>query len=245
MILLRLLRQSARNDLRDRYKHYVTQWGNDPIWVSDSVPSLPKVRHFPSRVAEGSNLSLEETAEIKAKVAGHAVEYDSLRKLWYCDIEVETGQSYYPFIRMALARYQPNSVQDAHLSKIVLADYAQIAPDRSIIITYDLYNPDLLNVVVAGITYQAPSSLSDIGCSIEIGIESHRPDISGELGWVPAVGANIIAEINQASGNLLWKGQALLPSGHASSQKFRLVVKEFERLQIDGTIPIRQTHGIR
>jgi hypothetical protein len=229
------LKTEARNALRDRYKHYVTQRGTDPIWISDSVPSLPKIKHFPSRVAEGSNLSLEESAEIKVKVAGHAVGYDSLRKLWYCDIEVETGQSYYPFIRMALARYQPSSIKDAHLSKIVLADYAQIAPDRSIIITYDLYNPDLLNVVVAGITYQALSSPSDINCLIEIGIESQRPDISGELGWMPAVGANIIAEINQASGNLLWKGQALLPSGHASSQKFRLVVKEFERLQIDGT----------
>ena len=41
-------------------------------------------------------------------------------------IEVGTG-SYYPFIRLALARYQPTSITGAHLSNVVLADIMPLA----------------------------------------------------------------------------------------------------------------------
>ena len=62
------------------------------------------------------------------------MQYDATRDLWYADIQVaapgggELG-SYMPFIRFALARYQPHSIDGAHLSKIVTVDYAQIAPN--------------------------------------------------------------------------------------------------------------------
>jgi hypothetical protein len=228
-----------RNAMRDRNKHYITQWGTDPIWATDSVSPLPDIVNFPGSEKDvpGSyiNLSLEETSEIKVQVAGHNVAYDPNRKLWYCDIEVDTGNSYYPFIRMALARYQPSSIDGAELSRVVLADYAQVAPNRSVVITYDPYNPDVINVAVAGITYRTPSTPSDISSIIEISIESRREDIGGDLGWEAATGASVIQDAAKTlplpgSGNLLWKGLAQLPSGHAPEQKFRLVIKEYERL---------------
>lgn len=231
---LNLPSQEDRNAMREKYKHYITQWGADPIWSTDSVSSLPDIANFPGIVKEvpGSykDLSLQETSEIKVQVAGHVVAYDPTRKLWYCDIEVNTGNSYYPFIRMALARYQPSSIDGAELSRVVLADYAQVAPDRSVVITYDLYNPDLLNVVVAGITYRTPSTPSDISRTVEISIESRREEIGGDLGWEAAIGASVIPDAGEASGDLLWKGRAQLPSGHAEDQKFRLVIKEYEQL---------------
>jgi hypothetical protein len=233
------LKPEERNVEREKYKHYITQWGNDPIWASAFVSSMPDVDDFPKKVtiSDGSDLSLEETGEIRVKVAGHEVAYDGVRKLWYCDIEVNTGGSYYPFIRMALARYQPDSIDNAHLSKIVLADYAQISPDRSIVITYDPYNPDVLNVAVAGITYTPPSNEPEISSSIEISIESLRQDVGGDLGWITSPGAQIVPEKVQASGNLLWKGQAKLPIGHIPGQKFRIMVKEYERLHVGEDLP--------
>ena len=45
------------------------------------------------------------------------------------DIEVNTGESYYPFIRLALCRFQPKSLMNAHLSRVIQCDFAQIAPD--------------------------------------------------------------------------------------------------------------------
>ncbi|MDQ3813804.1 MAG: hypothetical protein M3347_07615, partial [Armatimonadota bacterium] len=70
----------------------------------------------------------EIISQDRIAVAGHKVEYDEERKLWFCDIDLDAGDSYFPFVRLALARYQPNSVPDAHLSRVILADFAQLTP---------------------------------------------------------------------------------------------------------------------
>jgi hypothetical protein len=54
--------------------------------------------------------------------------FDPDCRLWYCDIEVNWGTAYYPFIRLALARYQPTSLPTAHLSNIVLTDFRRSRP---------------------------------------------------------------------------------------------------------------------
>ena len=43
-------------------------------------------------------------------VAGHTVGYDPDRQLWYCDIQFDNPSAYTPFVRLALARYQPHSI---------------------------------------------------------------------------------------------------------------------------------------
>jgi hypothetical protein len=142
------------------YKNFVTQWANDPIWASPFENGVgPRRTDFPlarnAAAATGSwlpafappaerdqppglfpvtNLTHPALPPLAddglVEVAPHDVFYDEERDLWYCDIEVATGRSYYPFIRLALARYQPVSVDGAHLSNIVLADFMSLAPDR-------------------------------------------------------------------------------------------------------------------
>ena len=68
-------------------------------------------------------------------VAPHDVFYDETRQLWYCDVEIGTGAAYFPFIRLALARYQPTSSPNAHLSGIVLSDIIAVTPDRWLNVT--------------------------------------------------------------------------------------------------------------
>jgi hypothetical protein len=64
------------------------------------------------------------------------VHWDNDRGLWYCDIELDPGRSYMPFVRLALVRYQPNAIEDetrksyAKISKVVLAEFAQVLPRR-------------------------------------------------------------------------------------------------------------------
>jgi hypothetical protein len=66
------------------------------------------------------------------EIAPHDVYFDNERQLWFCDIEIQAGASYYPFVRLALARYQPCAIFEAHLSNIVLADFMALTPDRSL-----------------------------------------------------------------------------------------------------------------
>ncbi len=128
----------------DSLKGYVTQWGQDPIWTAAPAPTqaMPLPQHFLNAVAIGTELTLDELSNDQSQpftAVGHQVSYDDAhgRRLWYCDIEMDMGEAYFPFVRLALARYQPQSLPNAHLSRVVLADFIQLAPDRAASITFD------------------------------------------------------------------------------------------------------------
>ncbi|MFN7926814.1 MAG: hypothetical protein U0Y68_02520 [Blastocatellia bacterium] len=146
--LLAVLLKAPNIPMDDKLKPYVTQWGKDPIYASNSPRTQLKITDFKqalfNRLADSglkfklasdlnNGLALDELGTARQVIAvGHEVNYDAARKLWYCDIELDLGASYYPFVRLALARYQPNSIDGMELSRVVLTDFAQPAPDRSI-----------------------------------------------------------------------------------------------------------------
>ncbi len=202
-------------------KNFVTQWGNDPIWLSPFVTgSLPNPNNFPlARTAPDPTgrwlpsfgpaeeadqppapfittglrhpeLSPNAKAQSLVAIAPHDVFYDEERQLWYCDIEVNWGTAYYPFIRLALARYQPVSLQGMHLSNIVLADFMPLVPDRWLNVTQTL-EPRTKHVSVYGFTYtdssshtEATSALNVAPSSvIEIWVERFDPAWGEDFGW--------------------------------------------------------------
>ncbi len=135
------------------YKKLVTQWGNDPIWdspfvsgIAPSRSSFPLARTAPDPTGgwlpPGAPATEADQPPGQFDVTGlgrfpsyvdvapHDVFYDAARKLWYCDIEIDQGSSYWPFVRLALARYQPVSVGDARISEVVLADFMPLVADR-------------------------------------------------------------------------------------------------------------------
>lgn len=92
----------------------------------------------------------------RVNIAPHDVGWDEDRRLWYCDIEISPQGSYYPFVRLALARYQPLSVPGAHLSEVVLADFMTLAADRWLSVT-GTANPLKRQVRVYGKSYSSSS----------------------------------------------------------------------------------------
>ena len=147
----------------DFLKGYVTQWGKDPIWSASALPAqaMPLPENFLSRVAVGTELTLDELSNgpfIPFTAVGHSVAYDDAhgRKLWYCDIQMDSGKAYFPFIRLALARYQPQSLPDAHLSRVVLADFVQLLPDRAASIMFDPIETTTVQLAINGLTYGGP-----------------------------------------------------------------------------------------
>jgi hypothetical protein len=175
-------------------KNFVTQWGNDPIWLSWFVPGVaPKVGNFPlartkpdpdgnwlpkfappeeadQRPGNFKTTGLthpdfpNSPAEGKVDIAPHDVFYDEERQLWYCDIEVTWGSAYFPFIRLALARFQPESVESAHLSNVVLADFMPLVPDRWLNVT-QTNDARTRRVRVFGNTYSDSSGHTEPGLS--------------------------------------------------------------------------------
>jgi hypothetical protein len=64
---------------------------------------------FKNAVHVGEGLRLGELSDHLVTVVGFAVHFDESRGLWYSDIELDTEDAYFPFVRLALVRYQPNS----------------------------------------------------------------------------------------------------------------------------------------
>ncbi len=202
--------------------------------IADGEARVQAVRAV--ELADNTELAImPEITYIPAKptlvVLGHKVEYDEVRQLWYCDLQIDVGPSYYPFIRLGLVRYQPNSVKNAFVSRVVLADFAQIAPDRLMTIGPDAGNPRKIGVAIAGITFNKSEAQTD-GGDFEVSVETRRSDISDpELGWVPVPDADIqllAHKITDMAAPILWSGVITLPEPRGS-RPYRLVVKEYER----------------
>jgi hypothetical protein len=212
------------------YKKYVTLWGSDPIWDSAFVPGVaPTLARFPlARTApDPTGVWLPPNAPADEKdqrpgpfltsslpisglqgrggrvdVAPHDVFYDEVRQLWYCDVEIEAGATYFPFIRLALARYQPTSSPGSHLSNVVLSDIIAVAPDRWLNVT-PASDARSVRVALFGTSYDESSGHHEA---------SHAPSevrmdpVTGLIGMaVPAsVAERTVVEVSVERFDPLW-----------------------------------------
>ena len=218
---------------REKYKNFVTQWGLDPIWKTDFLSDAPQIADLTLAVASGQSLSLEET-DLRVDAAGHCVFYDASRQLWYCDITFDNPLAYSPFVRMALARYQPHALPGVELSHAVLADFVQLAPDRSAVMSIDPANPRTARLFVGGLVSEGPQQ-----ASFEVTVERRLANVYSDAGWetAPASVATVV-EDPPSSGNpdeMLWAGRIAFARMPPPDQ-YRVVVREYEMLPIDPTL---------
>ena len=208
-------------------RRVVTQWGNDPIWRSPFVPgATPVPGAFPlarwqadpagawlppgAPATEADQppgrfpvaLSLPGAGPAVA-IAPHDVAYDPDRKLWFCDIEIDSGAAYWPFVRLALARYQPCSTDGAHLSQVVLADVMPLAADRSAVVrptadgrgrtvtvfgagydasggSHEVRPRSEIDPLTGQVTVVTPVSPAPV---IEVWLERLEPALGADFGW--------------------------------------------------------------
>ncbi|MDA0174409.1 hypothetical protein OJ998_35250, partial [Solirubrobacter taibaiensis] len=66
------------------------------------------------------------------RVVGVEVRFDEGRKLWYADVDLNLPTRLNPFVRLALVRYQPESLVDCHVSRVVLTEPIMLPPHRSV-----------------------------------------------------------------------------------------------------------------
>jgi len=184
-------------------------------------------------------LTLEELAHDVVGVAGHRVQYDERRDLWFCDLRVNLGAAYHPWIRLALVRYQPGSIPGVELSRVVLADFAALPMQRSLLVTYDAYQPDRLSVTVSGIGYEAVAdqvgTATPSGSLVDVALERRVHAIDdADLGWTPTTDIAPVADTDFRQDDLLWHGHIELPNGRQPGD-YRLVIREYETLLADPT----------
>jgi hypothetical protein len=138
-------------------KQWITQWGFDPVYASTHPGFKVTNDLFPLATAFGAGLQMAEIAAPGVSVAGHEVDFDHDKKMWFADVKMELPPYYWPFVRMGLVRYQPHSIAGAHLSRVALADFVRLAPDRtaSIVKSSDFE----IRITVVGMSYASVRSV--------------------------------------------------------------------------------------
>lgn len=220
-----------------------TRWGADPIWLSARTGTSAQLANFTAFTAAGSSLSLQETSAL-VDVAGYTPEYDPVRRLWFADIQLDLGTSYTPFIRLALARYQPKSVDGAHLSRAVQADFAQLAPERTATVVPGF---DEVKVTVTGPTFASSAAMNALAgvpgnaepepgsnglAEIEVEVQKREPGVETsdpDLGWI-MVSSTKLTQQPGAPG--VWSETVALPKGILPNT-FRILIKEYEWRRTD------------
>jgi hypothetical protein len=226
----------------DRWKAYVTQWGADPIWQTRGlVWDVPQLSDLAGAVAKEPFVSLEPPAPGLVEVAGYEVHFDQDRQLWYSDLTINTTTlTYAPFVRLALVRYQPHALPDSKLSRVVVADFVQLTPERSAVVTADPYHPTHLRVTVSGVAPTGPHPVAP-GIPAEpvakpteviVTVQRRNPVVPNELGWtdVPITVAAVHPQIEPTTPELVrWTGSVEFTKPVPAGQ-FRLLIQEFEYL---------------
>ncbi len=245
---------------------FVSKWGGDPAWLGAPVPNRAMTplfldslmagltfddRHHPARpVTQARTLPLSAVAGApNVQVAGYKPQYNHDRNLWYVDIAIDAGDTYWPFVRLAVARYQPESLDTCHLSAPVRCDFVQLAPTRttSVSRTDDRH----VRVVVSGPigvrSKRFPDSVDTLAAlvapnhQVVARLQRRDPTIPTDLGW-ETVAAGELTVRGRGEGSpdfeVAWVGALeapeTIPLGRpGSNPDWRVTVEEWEMLPGD------------
>jgi hypothetical protein len=214
---------------------FVTRWGRDPLWRS-SPPVFGRPREEDFRNAKMvASLRLHkddmENTEFSSSfvtVIAYGVTIEDGR--CFCDIELDPGASYYPMVRLALARFQPHSIPGFELSRVVLADFIQLVPNRAVSVVRLAEN--VFEVTVTGRTHDSPTDPvnpgDQTGTQIQVSAQRRMRGSLDDVGWLPANEEVLISpQIDTAVGDLLWQGTVTAPPNRRPGQ-VRLLIEELE-----------------
>ena len=244
----------------------VSQWGADPVWHQQGPAVRPMLLEFDhllhqsgfddrdqSGYPAGSSRQLplvDAEGRPTVTVLGYTPEYDRVRKLHYVDIAIDPGSAFWPFVRLVVARYQPDSLDGLHLSPTVRLDYAQVMPARTA--TLSRVAADRAHVVVSGpVGHRGirTQTTADVKAAIDstrklvARLERRHPTITTDLGWVATDSVRLdLGGFDDATWTAAWEASIPLPAGlpferPGSSTEWRVTVEEFELFDSDRPEP--------
>jgi hypothetical protein len=242
---------TAPPEIPAAYLPFVTQWGVDPAVGGVAIPSpyTPLPQHFPGGTLApmadaGSFPGFHfQAADTGVAVVSFPVQFEPPdpsnptapadpsatpnNGRWYADIEIDTGEAYFPFLRLALTRYQSyNSGQEVNAcSEIVLADFIQIAANRSMSLVFNTTQPLDVNISVTG-------PVNPNGNSFQAQIEVDE-GASGSPLWMPGEEI-VLVPVSPIAGITQWIRSLTLPVARGS-KPMRIVVREYETWAVDAT----------
>jgi hypothetical protein len=244
----------------------VSQWGADPVWRQKGPavrPMLLELDHlfhqsgfddrdrnaYPVGAARVLPL-VDDPAQPGVTVLGYRPRFDKVRKLHYVDVAIEPGLAFWPFVRLVVARYQPDSLPGLHLSPTVRLDYSQVLPARTA--TISRVAAGRAHVVVSGpVGHRGPPDLAGDAARAAIiatrklvaRLEQRDPVIAGDLGWVTRDSVTLdLGGFDPSTWVAAWEATIEVPDDlpferPGSAADWRITVEEFELFESDRTPP--------
>ena len=170
------------------------------------------------------------------RVLGYQPEYDEASGRWFVDVALQETPALWPFVRLAVARYQPHSIEGCSLSPVALTGWVQPLPTRTLTVS----RPDARHVQVtltgvvswlrwdpefapelAGEQLSADSPTGDAAVrasrlqqsrTVRATVQS-RPEGAGDLEWQMVSTSLLLAvSVEEAGGfRATWTGSVVLP----------------------------------
>jgi hypothetical protein len=188
----------------------------DPVWdtpgLADRVPAAADVAGAPVPVAH------PEAGPVTVVGVDTALAGD----VWAADVDLGAlaRTSYRPFVRLAVTRYQPASVDDARaVSTIVRTDLVQLLPDRTL--TVDTSGADLV------VTLQGLGPAGPVGNRVDVVVETLAVDSDAELSVIVGTPDGLVAWTAAAVVSGALNAPITLP--RATGARVRVRVREVEQ----------------
>jgi hypothetical protein len=108
----------------------------------------------------------------------------------------------------------------------VLAEFAQLMPNRSASMTLDPVDLTKLDLAISGLTYSGPGSVT-----MRVTLQTQPLGATGDLAWVPLHTIPLTA-VHASGAATLWTAPIQLPAARGT-RPFRLLIEEFETYSTD------------
>ncbi|WP_157554890.1 hypothetical protein [Nocardia crassostreae] len=139
----------------------ISLWGRDPAFITQVLRNATDLQVVPAWQQRALQLTLDPKQrpgrpvsyvqfESKRGAYLYKPEYHRGRKRWFVDVVFDAADTAWPFVRLTLARYQPNSVAGCFISPTVSTDFVQLLPER--IATLSRPEAGQVRVTVSGAT---------------------------------------------------------------------------------------------
>jgi len=247
----------------------VSQWGSDPVWFSAPVGQrgvltfdhLVRAVGLDDRQGDAAPdtrprfhpLSNDDGAPTVG-VVGYQPQYNEERQLWYVDVAIHPGDTIWPFIRLAVARYQPDSLNAFHLSEPVRCDFVQLPPERTASVSrtdtrhvrvvlsgpiglHDI--PESTGIAGGRLTADAIHQLVAANRKVVARLQRQDRMIPTDLGWETVAATELIVRGSGGSpAEAAWVGTLESPEEIPLQQpgdlaEWRVTIEEWERLRGD------------
>ncbi|MGB7982960.1 MAG: hypothetical protein WCF36_19425, partial [Candidatus Nanopelagicales bacterium] len=241
----------------------VSQWGADPVFLQQGpafgkvlpLVDLAHLSGLDDRVEGGRPVGppirqplLDVPRRPGVWILGYRPEYSAERKRWFVDVALDPGTAFAPFVRLAVARYQPSSLYTLHLSPVVRTDFVPLPLERTA--TLSRPDPQSARVTITG-PVGVPGGLTAMTRNrninfveafyasrlMRVRLEKRVPAVPSDLGW-RTVATEDLPVLGLAGTIVTWSGSVDLPEDlpprrPGDDETWRIVVEEWETLPAD------------